>query len=127
MRTAIAVLASAAWVSFHEFLRNQALLIDHWTGHYEALGLAFPDTPLNGALWGAWGLCFSIALLLLSTRFSLVEAAALGWFCGFVLMWIVVGNLGALPFGVLPYAVPWSLVEVFGAVWLIRRIRPIAA
>jgi uncharacterized membrane protein len=43
-------------------------------------------------------LCLSIALFIVSKRFSLLEAAAIGWLVGFVLMWLEVGNLGMLPF-----------------------------
>ncbi len=121
MRTILAILASTVWISIHEFLRNQLLLIAHWTDHYEGMGLTFPGEPLNGAMWGIWALCFSIALLIVAKRYTLVETAAIGWLVGFVLMWIVVGNLGVLPFSVLPYAIPWSMVEVFGAVWLLKK------
>lgn len=75
-------------------------------------------------MWGVWALCFAIVLFAISRRFTLAETTALGWGFGFVLMWLVVGNLGALPFSVLPYAIPWSMVEVFGAVWLVKRTVP---
>lgn len=122
MRPILAILAATVWISIHEFLRNQLLLIDHWTGHYQAMGLTFPGEPINGALWGVWALCFSIALFIVAKRFSMVETAAIGWLVGFVLMWLVVGNLGVLPFSVLPYAIPWSMVEVFGAVWVLKKL-----
>ena len=38
------------------------------------------------------------------------------------MMWLVVGNMGVLPFDVLPYAVPWSLLECFGAAWIIGKV-----
>jgi hypothetical protein len=41
---------------------------------------------------------------------------------GFVLMWIVTGNLNVLPFGLLPVAVPWSVVEVILAALIAQRI-----
>lgn len=121
MRPIYAVLAATVWISINEFLRNQVLLIDHWKAHYEALGLTFPQEPHNGALWGVWALCFATVLLVVSRRFDFVATLGLGWSFGFLLMWIVVGNLGMLPLGVLPYAVPWSVVEVAGAVWLVKK------
>jgi hypothetical protein len=122
MRPFLAILASTAWISVNEFLRNQVLLIDHWTGHYAAMGLTFPGEPLNGAVWGLWSFCFAVALFFLSRRFTQLETAALGWVFGFVLMWIVIGNLGILPYGILVVAVPWSLMEVSGAVWILKKI-----
>ena len=41
----------------------------------------------------------------------------------FVMMWVVIGNLDVLPYGILPYALPLSLLEVFGAAWIIRKFR----
>jgi hypothetical protein len=42
---------------------------------------------------------------------------------GFLLMWVVIGNLGVLPFGILPYALPLSIVEVLGATWIIFKFK----
>jgi hypothetical protein len=124
MRTLFAVLSSTVWISVHEFLRNQWFLLDRWNAHYAALGMEFPGRPVNGAMWGLWALLFASALQVLSRRLSMLEASLVGWFFGFPLMWVVIGNLGVLPMDVLPYAVPWSVVEVVGAVWLSRRIAP---
>lgn len=124
MRAPLAIIAATLWISINEFLRNQLVLLDRWIEHFRALGMTFPGDPVNGAVWGLWSLCFAVTLFFLSRRYDLLATVALGWCFGFVLMWLVVGNLGVLPFGVLPVAVPWSFVEVLGAVWLLRRIAP---
>ena len=41
---------------------------------------------------------------------------------GFVLMWLVVGNLAVLPFAILPVAIPLSLLEVGIGVFIARRV-----
>lgn len=122
MRPILAILAATVWISVNEFLRNQILLIEHWTGHYASMGLTFPGEPVNGAVWGLWSLCFAVAIFVLARRFNLLETAALAWIMGFVLMWLVIGNMAVLPFGILPYAIPWSMVEAFGAVWLVKKL-----
>lgn len=122
MRAILAVLCSTMWISLNEFLRNQVLLLDRWSDKYSSMGLTFPGDPVNGAIWGVWALCLSVLLHFLSRRTSLPEAAVLGWLFGFVLMWLVIGNLGVLPFGILPYAIPWSMIEVAGAVWMDGRL-----
>lgn len=124
MRPIVALLAATAWISINEFIRNQLVLLDAWTAHYTGQGLTFPAAPVNGAVWGLWSLCFAVVILLLARRFTLLETAALAWGIGFVLMWLVIGNLGVLPFSILPVAVPWSMVETIGAVWIIKRIVP---
>ena len=122
MRPLLAILATTVWISLNEFLRNQLVLIDHWTQHYAAMGLTFPGEPINGAVWGIWSLCFAVAIFFMARRFSLLETSVLAWGVGFVLMWLVVGNLGLLPMSILPYAIPWSMVEAFGAVWIVKKL-----
>jgi hypothetical protein len=122
MRPLLAILATTVWISINEFLRNQLVLIDHWTAHYTSMGLVFPGEPINGAVWGIWSLCFAVVIFFMARRFSLLETSVLAWGSGFVLMWLVVGNLGMLPMSILPYAIPWSMVEAFGAAWIVKRL-----
>jgi len=124
MRPIVSLLASTAWIAIHEFVRNQLVLLHEWTSHYTSLGIVFPAEPVNGAVWGIWSLAFAVVIFILAKRFSLFETAALAWSIGFVLMWLVIGNLGVLPFGILAVAIPWSMVEAFGASWLIRKLAP---
>lgn len=126
MRSLLAVLASTMWISINEFVRNQVVLLDAWTAHYAASGLTFPTAPINGAVWGLWALAFAFTVFLVSRRFGLVQSAALAWLIGFVLMWLVIGNLGVLPYGILPIAIPWSMAEAFGAAWIGMRLDPVA-
>ena len=122
MRPILAILAATVWISVNEFLRNQLILIDHWTDHYASMGLAFPGEPVNGAVWGLWSLCFAVAIFMIKRRFSLLETTAIAWGVGFVLMWLVIGNMAVLPLGILPVAIPWSMVEAFGAVWIVKKL-----
>lgn len=120
-KTLFPVLLAAAWISVSEFARNEFLLKSYWTGHYQKLGLVFPSEPVNGALWGLWSLCFAIAIFILSRRFTLAQTTLLSWFVGFVLMWIVIGNMGVLPEGLLYIAAPLSLLETFLASFIIIK------
>jgi hypothetical protein len=86
------------------------------------MGLVFPSEPINGAIWGLWSLLFAVAILIILKRFSLWETIFLSWFVAFVLMWVVTGNMGVLPLGILIYAVPLSLLETFVAVFIIKKI-----
>lgn len=119
-----AVLLSTTWISISEFVRNELLFNAYWTEHYEQLGLVFPAEPINGALWGLWSLLFASAIYAISRRFTLIETTFLAWFVGFVLMWVVVGNMGVLPLGILVFAVPLSLLEAFLAAWITFKTAP---
>jgi hypothetical protein len=121
-KTLLPIFAAAVWISISEFVRNEFILKAYWTAHYEKLGLLFPSEPVNGALWGLWSLLFAAAVFVLNKKMSLLHTFLFSWFIGFVLMWVVIGNLGVLPFGILPAAVPLSLLEAFGAAWIVRSL-----
>lgn len=120
-KTVLPIALSTVWISLSEFFRNQFWLNSYWTDHYANMGLVFPAEPFNGAVWGIWAMIFSICLFVIAQKFSFTETAVLGWVIGFVLMWLVIGNLGVLPLGILALAIPLSLLEVWVAVWIITR------
>ena len=121
-KTILPILVSTIWISISEFVRNEFLIKSYWVQHYQSLGLTFPSEPINGAIWGLWSLIFAIAIFIIAKRFSLIETAFLSWVVGFVMMWVVIGNLGVLPLSILPVAIPLSLLEAFLAAWLIKKL-----
>ncbi len=121
-QTIIPIILATIWISISEFARNEFLLKSYWTDHYKSLGLVFPSEPVNGAVWGIWSLCFAIAVFIIAKKFSLLETTLLSWFVGFVLMWISSGNMGVLPFGILSFAIPLSLLEAFLASLIIKKL-----
>ena len=124
LSTLRAIAVAGAWIGLVEFLRNELLLAATWDAHYASLGLAFPRDPPNVAVWLVWSLVFAGTLYALTRRFTLAETVALGWIVGFVMMWLVTWNLAVLPLGILPFAVPASLLETGVAAWLCLRLAP---
>lgn len=120
--TVLPVFLAAAWISASEFIRNEFLVKSYWTAHYDKLGIVFPSGPVNGAVWGIWSLLFAIAIFIISKKFTLIQTFLLSWFTGFILMWVVIANMGVLPYGLLYYAVPLSLLEVFIAAYIIKKM-----
>jgi hypothetical protein len=116
------IVLATIWISISEFVRNEFLLKGYWTHHYVKLGLVFPSEAINGALWGVWSLLFAITIFILSKKFTLIQTVLLAWFVAFVMMWVVIGNLGVLPLGILYAAVPLSLLEAFIATWIIHKL-----
>ncbi len=116
------LLVATIWISISEFLRNELFFKSYWVEHYESMGLIFPSEPVNGAMWGVWSLLFAIAIFILLKKFGLWQTTLLSWFVGFVLMWVVVWNLGVLPVRLLVFAVPLSFLEAFLAAWIIRKL-----
>jgi len=118
----IPVLLAAIWISISEFVRNEFLVKSFWTKHYKDLGLTFPSEPINGALWGIWSLLFAMTVYIISKKFNMIQTTLLSWFMGFVMMWVVIGNLGVLPYGLLVYAIPLSILEAFIATLIIKKL-----
>lgn len=121
-RIILPVLLSAIWISISEFVRNDFFLKSYWTEHYSALGLVFPSEPMNGAVWGIWSLLFAIALYVISRKFTLWQTSFLGWFVGFILMWLVIWNMAVLPLKLLIFAIPLSFIEVFVASLILIKL-----
>ena len=121
-KTILPVLLATVWISLSEFVRNEIIVKSYWTKHYESLGLVFPSEPINGAVWGLWSFLFAIAIFIISKKFNLLQTTFLSWFVGFVLMWLVIGNMGVLPDGLLYLAIPLSLLEAFVASLIIKKL-----
>jgi hypothetical protein len=120
--TILPVLASGIWISISEFVRNEFILKSFWLEHYQSMGLQFPGEPINGAIWGLWSMVYAIVIFILSKRFNLLESFGLSWIIGFVMMWLVIGNLGVLPFGLLFIAIPLSLLESYLACFNVKKL-----
>jgi hypothetical protein len=121
-KTLFPIVAATVWISISEFVRNEFLLKSYWSDHYNGLGLTFPSEPINGAIWGIWSLCFAVGIYVLLRKFSLAQTTLIAWFLGFVLMWLVTGNMLVLPFGILPFAIPLSMLESFLAALIIKKL-----
>lgn len=119
----LAVFSAGLWISLSEFVRNEFLFKHLWIQHYQNLGMGFPSDPINGAVWGLWSFVFAYLIFKLGTAFSRRETIAISWIAGFVLMWLVTGNLNVLPLSLLWFAIPLSVLEVFIADLIIRNFR----
>ena len=120
--TILPVFLATIWISLSEFVRNEFILKSFWIEHYQHLGLTFPSEPVNGAVWGIWSLLFALTIFIISKKFNLVQSTYISWLVGFVLMWVSLGNLGVLPYGLLWYAVPLSIFESFVATLIIKKV-----
>lgn len=109
------------WVSMFEFVRNQLLFVSYWTNHYQSMGLVFPAKSANGMVWGIWAMVFASLVLVIGKKFTYWWTVFISWIAGFVMMWLVIGNLGVLPYKLLIFAIPMSIAEVMGATWIAKK------
>ena len=122
-KTILPILIATIWISISEFVRNEFLLKSYWKDHYESMGLIFPSEPINGAIWGLWSLCFAISIYIIAKKFTLLQTTFIAWFVGLVFMWLVIGNMNVLPFGILPFAIPLSILEAFLASLILKKVK----
>jgi hypothetical protein len=116
------IILASVWISFSEFVRNELFFKSLWISKYQELGIIFPTSALNGLVWAIWSLLFAFAIFLIESKFSLFKTALISWFIGFILMWVAIGNLGVLPYTLLPYAIPLSFIESFIATFIIKKV-----
>ena len=112
-RSLLAVAAFGLWITASEFIRNELIFKHYWEEQFNGLGLTFNTLPVNGILWMVWSFGLALLLLKLLPKFSLMESVLLAWLPAFVMMWIVCYNLQVMPLGLLPFAIPLSLFEVW--------------
>lgn len=107
------ILVTGIWINLSETIRWIFLIESYWIEHYKELNLVFPNEPVNMVTWMFWGFCFATIIFILSKKYKLWQAATLSWFVAFVMMWIVVWNVGVLPVKMLWINIPLSLFEAF--------------
>jgi hypothetical protein len=71
---------------------------------------------------GARSFIFAGITVFIVKKMTAVESMLILWITGFLMMWIVAGNLNVLPFKLLIFAIPLSIIEVFVAVFISRKI-----
>lgn len=118
----MSVFFSTLWIILSEFVRNELLFKSYWLEHYKTLGIVFPSATINNMIWGVWSLLFAVIIHIIMKKFSFIQSCVIAWLFGFVLMWLVIGNLGVLPVKILIFAVPLSLLEIFGACWINQKL-----
>lgn len=124
LRSLLSIVISMIWISISEFIRNSVLLRNYWIEHFDQLGIVFPENPINGAIWGVWSLSLAIGIFVIHKKSSLLHTILISWFLGFISMWLVIGNLGVLPYKILFIAIPLSLIEVSVAALIINKFSP---
>lgn len=121
--TVLPIISAAAWIGIAEFIRNEHLFKSFWINHYHNLGLVFPSAPVNAMVWGIWSLCYAVFIFILSQKYSLLPTSLLSFFAGFVMMWLVIGNLGVLPYPMLLLAIPLAWLESVVAALIIWKFK----
>jgi hypothetical protein len=121
-KTVLPIAVAGIWITISEFLRNEFLFKNYWVHHYNSIGLIFETLPVNGILWVIWSFILSYFIFKLLQKFSFIETMFLTWLTAFMMMWITIYNLQVLPPMILIFTTPFSLLEIWVAGIIIKRI-----
>lgn len=121
MHKLIVFIFTGAWIGLSEFVRNELLFKSYWVEHYQKMGIEFPSAMINNVFWGIWSFLLSGITLFLSKKLKTIESALVLWTMAFLMMWIVIGNLGVLPGKLLFFAFPLSALEVLVALIICKK------
>ncbi|MCX6135863.1 MAG: hypothetical protein NTU47_18825 [Ignavibacteriales bacterium] len=117
----------AVWINCAETLRWMLYTKPRFDGHFQRMGLELPNKPINGILWIMWGVVIAVIVFMLSKKFSLWQTTIITWLAVFVLVWIALWNSAVLPLEILPVVVPLSLITIFIAALIAKKLEPQAS
>lgn len=117
----VPILITGIWINISETFRWLLLIESFWLEKYQHLNLTFPNETINMITWMIWGFLYAIVIFVLSRRYNLLQTTLLSWIVAFVMMWIVIWNVGILPTKMLWINIPLSLFETFIGAWICIR------
>jgi hypothetical protein len=123
VKSAWQILVIAIWISFSETIRWVFYSKPHFDVLYRGMGLELPNKPINGILWIIWGIIIAIIVYALSRKFSLLHTTLLTWLAVFFMAWIMLWNYAILPLDILWVVIPLSLLEVFIAALISKKLQ----
>ncbi len=115
------ILLAGIWINIFETIRWELIIKTFWIEQYTNLGLTFPQGLKNNITWMIWGFLFAAIIFVLLKKFTAIQTALIAWFTMFVMMWLVIWNIGILPVGLLWSNAPLSLVEAYIAALICKR------
>lgn len=127
VKTGWQILPVAIWINLSGTVRWILFARPRFAAHYKGMGLEYPDTLVINLLWVLWGVLAAVLVVFLSKKFAILPTIVLSWLVEFAMTWIVLWNSAVLPLGLLWIAVSWSLVEVFIAALIARRLQECGA
>jgi hypothetical protein len=121
------VLLLAVWINLSESVRWILYSKPQIDARFQSIGLTLPNNAISGILWMIWGGIIAFMIFIVSQKFTLVQTALFIWVGVFVMHWILLWNYAMLPLGILPVAVPLSLIEIFIAALIAKKLQPHAS
>ncbi len=121
-RTVLPILLTGIWINLAATIKWMVLIQPYWIEKYSQMGLVFPESMMNNLVWMIWGFMFASVIYVLIRKFNLVQTTLLTWFMAYIMLWVIVWNVGVLPTAMLWINVPLSFLETLAGAWICRRV-----
>lgn len=115
------ILLTGIWINVSITIGWIIILERYWIEKYESLNLIFPTGMTNNIVWMLWGFMLATLIFFLSKKFNLIQTTIIAWFAAFLMMWVLVGNIGVLPTGMLWFNVPLTFLITYIGVWICEK------
>jgi hypothetical protein len=113
----------AVWINAAETVRWLLYTKPRFDAFFQNMGLVLPNGPINGILWMLWGAIIAVIVFVLSQKYTILQTTVITWSAVFVLVWIALWNSAVLPIEILPVVVPLSLITIFVAAFIAKRLQ----
>jgi hypothetical protein len=115
-KAVLPILLTGIWINISITIVWLLALESYWVAKFQSLNLIFPTGLINNIIWMIWGFMLATIIFILSKKFSQIQTTLIAWFAAFVIMWVIVWNIGVLPTGMLWFNIPFTLfVTLIGA------------
>ncbi|MBE9510439.1 MAG: hypothetical protein IMY71_06135 [Bacteroidetes bacterium] len=121
-KTILPILLTGIWLNISGTIKWIFFIESYWIEKYKNMKLVFPTELINNITWMIWGFLFATTIFILSKKFNLIQTTLISWFVAYVMMWVIVWNVGVLPTGMLWINVPLSLFEAFIGALICKRL-----
>jgi hypothetical protein len=118
------IILLAVWINAAETARWILFAKPRFDALFHSRGLVVPNEPSNGILWMLWGVIIAVIVFVLSQKYSLLQTTLITWTAVFVSVWIALWNSAVLPAEILPVVVPLSLITIFVAAFIAKKLQP---
>jgi len=121
-KTILPIILIGLWINISITIGWMLILEGYWIEKYQSLNLVFPTGLINNITWMIWGFMLATIIFIISKKFSLWQTTFLAWFVAFIMMWVIVWNVGILPTGMLLFNIPNTLFITFIGALICKRV-----
>jgi hypothetical protein len=118
------VVLLAVWINLSESVRWILYSKPKFDALFRSMGREVPSQPINNILWIIWGFIIAFLVFILSRKFTVVQTTLITWLAVFVTVWIALWNSAVFPLEMLPVVVPLSLLNIFIAALIAKKLQP---